>query len=314
VTEVDLSVSLGPLKLKNPVITASGTFGSGREYADFLDLSLLGAVTVKGITLEPRPGNPPPRIAETPAGMLNAIGLANPGVEIFINEVLPPLLEEKVPVVANISGNQVEEYALLAEKLSNRGLAALELNVSCPNVEAGGLAFGTSPEMVAAVTGAVKKRTSLPVIVKLSPNVTDISVIAKAAEDAGADALSLINTLVGLEIDLNTRRPLLGNVTGGLSGPAIRPVALACVWKVYRAVKLPLIGMGGITCTEDALKFILAGATAVAVGTGNFINPCTTVEIIKGLENYCRNNGVSGISDLVGEAHRSEGDKYASSR
>lgn len=303
-TEVDLSVSIGPLKLKNPVITASGTFGSGREYADFLDLSLLGAVIVKGITLEPRPGNPPPRIAETPAGMLNAIGLANPGVEIFLNEVLPPLLAEKVPVVANISGNQVEEYALLAEKLSNRGLAALEVNVSCPNVEAGGLAFGTSPEMVARVTEAVKKRTPLPVIVKLSPNVTDISVIAKAAAAAGADALSLINTLVGMEIDLNTRRPLLGNITGGLSGPAVRPVALACVWKVHQAVKLPLIGMGGIACTEDALKFMLAGATAVAVGTGNFINPCTTVEIIKGLENYCRNNGVSRISDLVGEAHQ----------
>jgi len=304
VTEVDLSVSIGPLKLKNPVITASGTFGSGREYADFLDLSLLGAVIVKGITLEPRPGNPPPRIAETPAGMLNAIGLANPGVDIFLKEVLPPLLAEKVPVVANISGNQVEEYALLAEKLSNRGLAALEVNVSCPNVEAGGLAFGTSPEMVARVTEAVKKRTPLPVIVKLSPNVTDISVIAKAAAAAGADALSLINTLVGMEINLHTRRPLLGNITGGLSGPAVRPVALACVWKVHQAVKLPLIGMGGIACTEDALKFMLAGATAVAVGTGNFINPCTTVEIIKGLENYCRNNGVSRISDLVGEAHQ----------
>lgn len=301
---INTAVNLGGIKMKNPVTTASGTFGFGFEYRPYVDLQRLGAITVKGTTPAPRLGNPTPRVAETPSGMLNAIGLQNPGVDRVVEEIMPRLAELGVPVIVNIAGDTVDDYALVAGKLDGvPGVAGLEINISCPNVKKGGIQFGADPRAAAEVTGAVKSVTNLPVIVKLSPNVTDITTVAEAVAGAGADALALINTLVGMVIDVDRRRPLLSNVTGGLSGPAIRPVAVRMVWQVYRAVKLPILGMGGIMNARDALEFILAGATAVAVGTANFVNPRATMEIIEGIEAYMRQNGFTDINQLVGLAH-----------
>jgi len=297
----DLSVELAGLKLANPVMSASGTFGYGTEYAPYVDCSQLGAIVTKAVTLEPRAGNPPPRVRETPAGMLNSIGLQNPGIEAFIEEKLPALREFGVPIIANISGQSIEEFVRLAEELSQaEGVSALEVNISCPNVEHEGMFFGTEPGLTEELIGTIVARSTLPVIVKLSPNVTDIVQIALGAREAGADALSLINTLLGMSIDVEVRRPHLGKVTGGLSGPAIRPVAVRMVYEVAQAVDLPLIGMGGIMTAGDALEFILAGATAVAVGTANFVEPASTVRVIDGLAEYCRRHGVPRVADLVG--------------
>ena len=283
----DLEVRIGSLVLRNPVLTASGTFGYAREFEQFVNLHRLGGVVVKGISLEPRPGNPPPRIVETSCGMLNAIGLENVGVERFIAEKMPYLNNLDVPVFVNILGDSVDEYQRLAARLAGiPGVSALEVNISCPNVKKGGAAFGSDPDMAAAVTRAVKQESDVPVIVKLSPNVTDVTVIARAVEAAGADGLSLINTLIGMAVDLRTRRPKLANVIGGLSGPAIKPVALRMVYQVARAVSVPVIGIGGIASAEDALEFILAGATAVQVGTANFVNPRASEEIVEGMAAY----------------------------
>jgi dihydroorotate dehydrogenase (NAD+) catalytic subunit len=301
--KVKMEVDIGGLKLQNPVLTASGTFGSGQEYLPFIDLNRLGGVVVKGLTLLPKAGNPPPRLIETPSGLLNTIGLQNPGVDYFIENILPELTSYQTKFIVNISGNTPEEYGVLAQKLSVPGVAALEVNISCPNVKAGGLVFGTDPDLVAEVISVVKGHTNLPVIAKLSPNVTDIQEIARAAEEAGADAISLINTLLGMAIDVETRKPVLGNIVGGLSGPAIKPIALRMVWQVAQAVKIPIIGMGGIVSAQDALEFILAGANAIAIGTGNFINPRVTMEVIAGLEEYCQKTKTEDISHLVGLAN-----------
>jgi dihydroorotate dehydrogenase (NAD+) catalytic subunit len=300
---VDMSVNLGGLQMQNPVAVASGTFGYGREYQPYMDISKIGAVIVKGTTLEPRCGNPPPRIYETPAGMLNAIGLENPGIEVFLQEYLPSLMEEGVTVVANLAGNSVDEYALITRIIDNHpGIAAIELNISCPNVKQGGMQFGTDPRLVRQVVEAVKKETRLPVIPKLSPNVSDIVSIAKAARDGGADALSMINTLMGMAVDIDKRKPVLGNVFGGLSGPAIKPVALRMIYQVYKEVDLPILGGGGISNTRDALEFIMVGASAVSIGTGNFVYPSLAQEIAQGLENYLMEQGLSNIQELVGVA------------
>ena len=302
---INLSVNLGGIQMKNPVAVASGTFGYGFEYADFIDSSTIGAVIVKGTTLESRPGNMPPRIVETPAGMLNAIGLENPGVDVFLHEYLPVLREQGVTVIANIAGNSVEDYAQMAARLEGHaGIAGIELNISCPNVKEGGLQFGTDPHMVKTVVAAVKAESSLPVMPKLSPNVTDIVAIARAAQEGGADCLSMINTLMGMAIDIRTRRPVLGNVFGGLSGPAIKPVALRMIYQVYREVDLPILGGGGIMNTNDALEFIMAGASAVSIGTGVFVNPHLAAEIAEGLEAFLRQNKLDNISELVGAAVR----------
>ncbi len=300
---IDLTVNLGGILMDNPVAVASGTFGYGREYEDYLDIAALGAVIVKGTTLEPRYGNPPPRIIETTAGMLNAIGLENPGVDVFINEYLPYLVEKKVTVIANIAGNTVEEYAAIAAKLEGcQGIAGIELNISCPNVKQGGLQFGTDPVMVKYVVEAVKTVSSLPVMPKLSPNVTNIVQIAQAAQEGGADALSMINTLMGMAVDIRNRRPVLANVFGGLSGPAIKPVALRMIYQVYREVDLPILGGGGIMNTTDALEFIMVGASAVSIGTGNFVNPQMAGDIYQGIKTYMRENNVQKLSELVGVA------------
>ncbi len=304
-TKLDLEVNIGGIRMKNPVATASGTFGFGPEYAPYIDLNLLGAIVVKGTTLEPRLGNPTPRLVETSAGILNAIGLQNPGVERFIGENLPYLAGFDVPVIVNISGDTIEDYALLAGKLSRAGgVAALEVNISCPNVKKGGMQFGSDPAMAAEVTRAVKQNTNLPVVVKLSPNVTSIVAVAEKVAEAGANAISLINTLLGMAIDIKTMRPLMGNVMGGLSGPAIKPVAVRMVWQVYREVRLPIIGIGGIMTADDAIEFILAGATAVAVGTANFVNPRATMDVLEGIEKYMVEKRVQNIYELVGAAHR----------
>lgn len=300
----DLRVEIAGLKLKNPVMVASGTFGYGREYARFYDLSRLGAVMVKGVSLEPWAGNPTPRIAETPAGMLNAIGLQNPGVEHFLKVDLPFLREFDTAVIVNIIGRTVEEYAAVTRRLSEaEGVHAIEINISCPNIKEGGLQFGSDPVQAARVVRAVKEATHLPVIPKLSPNVTDIAAMARAVEDAGADAVSLVNTFLGMAIDVKRRRPVLANTFGGLSGPAIRPLAVRMVWQVYEAVRIPIIGMGGIMTADDALEFILAGARAVAVGTANFIRPLAALEVIEGLEAYVQESGLP-YGELVGAAHR----------
>ncbi len=297
----DLSVKIGPLLLPNPVLTASGTFGYGEEYADLVDLNRLGGVIVKGISLEPRAGNRSPRVVETACGLLNSIGLQNVGVERFIADKLPFLRKFSVPVIVNILGEDIKEYQKLAEKLSTaEGIAALEVNISCPNVKRGGLVFGTDYRAAKRVTKAVLAATTLPVIVKLSPNVTDIVSIACAVEEAGANAVSLINTLTGMAIDIENRRPKLHNVVGGLSGPAIKPVALRMVWQVARAVKIPAIGCGGIMTAADALEFLIAGACAVQVGTANFVNPRATLEIISGIEEYLIRHGFKGVTSLVG--------------
>ena len=277
-----LETNIAGIKIKSPIMTASGTFGFGLEYKDFLDLNQIGAIVVKGTTLEPKPGNKGRRIAETPMGMLNSIGLENPGVEKFINDILPEISNYDVPIIVNISGNTVDEYKKLAEKLNNTSISALEVNISCPNVTQGGIAFGVCPESAQEVVKGVKESTDKPVIVKLSPNVTDIVAMAKAVEEAKADAISLINTLIGMAIDIKTQKPVLGNIIGGLSGPAVKPVALRMVWQVAGAVNIPVIGMGGITCAEDAIEFFLAGADAIAIGTYNFVNPAAIDEISAG--------------------------------
>ena len=270
------------LHLATPVMGASGTFGFGVEYEDFIDMADVGAILSKGITPEPRSGNAGVRIAETPAGMLNCIGLENPGVEVFLEGILPKAGKLAAPLIVNISAGTAEEYGELAEKLDVDGVAALEVNISCPNVKEGGIVFGTKPEAAASVTAEVKAHTKKPVIVKLSPNVTDITVMAKAVEAAGADAVSLINTLTGMAIDIRSRRPLLGNITGGLSGPAVKPIALRMVWQTAKAVQIPILGLGGIACWQDAIEFMLAGASAVAVGAYNFVNPRAVQEIAEG--------------------------------
>ncbi len=298
----DLSVNFAGIKLKNPVLTASGTFGYGEEFADIIDLNKLGGIIVKGVSLKPIKGNPPPRIWETPSGMLNAIGLENPGVDVFLRDKLPFLRNYDTAVLVNIFGYSLEEYVGVAGRLDGvPGVSGLEVNISCPNVKAGGIVFGTDLKAAFELLSAVRKATRLPVIAKLSPNVTDITGFAKAARDAGCDGLSLINTLLGMAIDIRSRRPRLANCTGGLSGPAIRPVAVRMVWQAAQAVDLPVIGMGGIMTYEDALEFILAGASAVAVGTANFVNPRATLDIIRDLETFLTQEGIGSVKELVGQ-------------
>ncbi len=298
----DLSVDLAGIRLKNPVLTASGTFGYGEEFKDIIDLSRLGGIMVKGVSHKPIIGNPPPRIWETPSGMLNAIGLENPGVDVFLSEKLPYLRKFDTAVIVNIFGYSLEDYVAVTERLDGvPGVAGLEVNISCPNVKAGGIVFGTNVRSASELLSAVRKATRLPVIAKLSPNVTDITEFARAAEGAGCDGLSLINTLLGMAIDVRTRRPRLANCTGGLSGPAIRPVAVRMVWQAARAVKIPIIGMGGVLTAEDALEFILAGASAVAVGTGNFVNPVATLEVIDGIRTFLAREGIVSVRELVGQ-------------
>lgn len=287
--------------MKNPVMSASGTYGFGQEFNRFYDIEKLGAVVVKGTTLEPRLGNPPPRIAETPAGLLNSVGLQNPGVEHVIKVDLPWLREKNVPIIVNVNGHSYEEYEKLAARLNEvPGIAGLEINISCPNVKQGGMGFGTDPQMAARVVKGIRKITKLPLIVKLSPNVTDITEIARAIEAEGADAISLINTLLAMAINIKTRRPILANVTGGLSGPAVKPVALRMVWQVAKTVKVPVIGMGGIITAEDAIEFLLAGATAVAIGAGNFYNPLCAVEVIRGLEKWLDEEKIADVREIIG--------------
>jgi dihydroorotate dehydrogenase (NAD+) catalytic subunit len=298
----DLSVDFAGIKLKNPVLTASGTFGYGEEYADIVDLDRLGGLIVKGISLKPINGNPPPRIWETPSGMLNAIGLENPGIEVFLRDKLPFLSNYDTAVIVNIFGYSIEEYVGVAERLDGvPGVSGLEVNISCPNVKAGGIVFGTNLKAAVELLSAVRKATRLPIIAKLSPNVTDITEFAKAARDAGCDGLSLINTLLGMSIDVRSRRPRLANCTGGLSGPAIRPVAVRMVWQAAKAVSIPIIGMGGIMTAEDALEFILAGASAIAIGTANFVNPRATVDVAEGIGEFLRQQGIGSIRELVGQ-------------
>ncbi len=312
---MDLSCQIGALSLRNPVMTASGTFGYGSEYEPYVDLARLGAVVVKGLTLEPRAGNPPPRTVETPSGMLNAIGLQNPGARAFIADKLPYLLRFGVPVVVNLNASRAEDFAELAALFEAAdGVAAIEVNLSCPNVKHGGMQFSADPHLAEAATRTVREATRKPVIAKLSPNVTSIADLARAVAAGGADAISVINTLLGLAIDTERRRPILANVTGGLSGPAIRPVAVRCVWDVYRAVDLPIIGMGGITCGRDAIEMMLAGATAVAVGTASFQRPQTCVEVLDGIADYLERQAVDSPHELVGAAHGPEHRRSATSR
>jgi dihydroorotate dehydrogenase (NAD+) catalytic subunit len=301
---MDLTCPIAGLTLRNPVMTASGTFGYGPEYEQFVDPERLGALVVKGITLQERPGNPPPRTVETPSGMLNAIGLQNPGAQAFIDEKLPYLRRFDVPVIVNLNASVLEEFGELSAMFDAAdGVEAIEVNISCPNVKHGGMAFSADPSLAAAATTQVRQQTRKPVIVKLSPNVTDIGDLARAVADAGADAVSVINTLVGMAIDVERRRPVLANVTGGLSGPAVRPVAVRCVWQVYRAVRLPIIGMGGIGSGRDAVEFMLAGASAVAVGTATFVQPRACLRVIDELAEYLERHGHRSPSELIGLAH-----------
>jgi dihydroorotate dehydrogenase (NAD+) catalytic subunit len=297
---MNLSVEIAGVKMKNPVTTASGTFGSGAEYSQFVDLSRLGAVTTKGVANVPWPGNPTPRIAETYGGMLNAIGLQNPGIDVFVKRDIPYLKENNATIIVNVCGKSVEDYVEVVERLGDEPVDLLEINVSCPNVKEGGIAFGQDPKALYEITKEIKAKAKQPIIMKLSPNVTDITEMAKAAEAAGTDALSLINTLTGMKIDVKKRKILLANQTGGMSGPAIKPVAVRMVYQVAHAVKLPIIGMGGIATAEDALEFLMAGATAVAVGTANFRNPYATIEVIEGIGAYMRENGIEDVNDLIG--------------
>ncbi|UCF93153.1 MAG: dihydroorotate dehydrogenase [Desulfobacterales bacterium] len=300
-TKPDLRVNIGRIELQNPVMTASGTFGYAKEYAELVDLNRLGAIIIKGLSLQPARGNPPPRIVETACGMLNAIGLENVGIESFEKEKLPFLETLDPPIFANIYGRTIEEYAALAQRIEALdAIAGIEVNISCPNVKAGGLAFGTDPQAASAVVKAVRNQTTKLLIVKLSPNVTDITEIARCVEAAGADALSLINTITGMAIDIETRRSRLANMTGGLSGPAIKPVALRMVWQVAQTATIPIIGIGGIMQAEDALEFLIAGATAVEIGTANFINPQATVDIIDGIEAFLAQHNISRITEIVG--------------
>lgn len=298
---MNTKVNLAGVELKNPVMVASGTFGSGAEYSEFVDLNCLGAVVTKGVASVPWPGNPAPRIAETASGMLNAIGLQNPGIDLFSKRDLPFLEKYDTKVIVNVCGHSTEEYLDVVERLADEPrVDMLEINISCPNVKEGGIAFGQDPKAVEAITKAVKAKAKQPIIMKLSPNVTDITVMAKAAEAGGADCLSLINTLTGMKIDIERQTFAIANKTGGLSGPAVKPVAVRMVYQVANAVKIPIIGMGGICTAEDAMEFILAGATAVSIGTANFANPYTTVEVIDGIEAYMRRHGVEDINELIG--------------
>lgn len=297
---IKTAVNLAGVELKNPVMTASGTFGSGEEYSEFVDLNKLGAVVTKGVANVPWPGNPTPRIAETSSGMLNAIGLQNPGIDVFCERDIPFLKKYDTRIIVNVCGKTTEDYCEVVERLGNESVDLLEINVSCPNVKEGGIAFGQDPKALEAITKEVKKYAKQPVIMKLSPNVTDITEMAKAAEAGGADVLSLINTLTGMKIDINRRTFALANKTGGMSGPAVKPVAVRMVYQVAQAVKLPIIGMGGIATAEDALEFLMAGATAVSVGTANFFNPYATEEVVAGIEEFMRRQHVENISELIG--------------
>jgi len=299
--KIDMSVNLAGMTMKNPIVVASGTFGFGHEYGEFYDLSELGGICVKGLTPVRREGNPAPRIAETPAGILNSVGLQNPGVDAFIETEMPYLKGFDTRIIANISGNTPEEYGEMCEKLSAAGVDMIEVNISCPNVKAGGLAYGTRPEMAAEVTQIAKAHSTVPVMVKLSPNVTDITEIARAVEAAGADALSLINTLRGMRIDVNTGRPILKMNTGGLSGPAVLPVAIRMVWEVSNAVKIPVLGMGGVSKGSDAAELMMAGATAIAVGTACFVDPYAPIVVRDGLEEITRRRGFDAVSELTGK-------------
>ena len=296
----DLTVNIAGVEFKNPVITASGTFGFGREYSEFYPLKEIGGLSCKGITLKPRMGNPPPRIAETPSGILNAVGLQNPGVDHFIERDLPWLKEQETVVIANIAGNTPEEYAQMAEKLSESSVDMIEMNISCPNVKHGGVQFGTSCQSVGAITREVRAHCKKPLMVKLSPNVSDIAEIARAAESEGADALSLINTLTGMRIDINPRRPIIRNNTGGLSGPAVFPVAVRMVWQTAGAVKIPVVGMGGISSWRDAVEMMLAGASAIQVGTALFSDPYAPLKIKEGLNRYLDDQGIASVTELAG--------------
>lgn len=297
---MNTKVNLAAVELKNPVMTASGTFGSGAEYSEFVDLSRLGAVVTKGVANVPWPGNPTPRIAEVYGGMLNAIGLQNPGIDVFVKRDIPFLKQYDTKIIVNVCGKTTEDYIEVVERLGDEPVDLLEINISCPNVKEGGIAFGQDPKAVEAITREVKKHAKQPVIMKLSPNVTDITVMAKAAEAGGADVLSLINTLTGMKIDINRRAFAIANKTGGMSGPAVKPVAVRMVYQVANAVSLPIIGMGGIATAEDALEFIMAGATAVSVGTANFYNPYATVEIAEGIEAFMKKQSVEDIRELIG--------------
>lgn len=296
----DLSVKIAGVEFNNPLIAASGTFGFGREYGEFYPLEKLGGISCKGITLKRRDGNPVPRVAETPSGMLNAVGLQNPGVDVFIKEDLPWLKQQNTVVIANIAGNTAEEYCEMAEKLSDKEIDMIEMNISCPNVKSGGVQFGTSCESVGAITAAVRRHCKKPLIVKLSPNVTDIVSIAKSAEASGADAISMINTLTGMRIDINTRRPIIRNNTGGMSGPAIFPVAVRMVWQVASAVKIPIIGMGGISTWQDAVEMLIAGASALQIGTAFFSDPYAPIKINEGINRFLDENGLKNITELTG--------------
>lgn len=299
-SSINTSVNIAGVEMKNPVTTASGTFGSGKEFAEFVDLNLLGAVTVKGVANEPWKGNNTPRIAETYGGMLNSVGLQNPGADYFIENDIPFLRQFDTKIIVNLCGHSIEEYCAVAERMSEADVDLFELNISCPNVSAGGITFGTDPKMAEKVVSEVKKYAKKPMIVKLTPNVTDITEIARAAEAGGADGLSLINTLLGMRIDINKRKPILANKVGGFSGPAIKPVAVRMVYQVAKATNLPIIGMGGISTWEDAIEFIMAGATGVAVGTANFSNPFATVEIVKGIEEYMQTNRIKNLAEIRG--------------
>lgn len=297
---MNLSVDFAGIKMKNPVTTASGTFGSGMEYSEFVDLNSLGAVTTKGVAKEPWPGNPTPRICETYGGMLNAIGLQNPGIDLFIRRDLPFLQGYNTNIIVNVCGRTAEDYVAVVERLAEQDIALLEINISCPNVKAGGIAFGQDPKQVERITSQIKQVAKQPVIMKLSPNVTDIAEMAKAAEAGGADAVSLINTLTGMKIDVERRTFALANKTGGMSGPAVKPVAVRMVYQVAQAVKIPILGMGGIRTAEDALEFLMAGATMVAVGTANFHEPATTMQVVQGIQEYMERHGIEDICELIG--------------
>ena len=299
--KADLSVNIGGIELKNPVMTASGTFGYASEFKNLIDLNRLGAVIVKGLSLKPSMGNPPPRIVETPCGMLNAIGLENVGLASFIEEKLLFLKQLSTPIIINIYGKNAREYAELASRINDiKEIAGIEVNISCPNVKAGGAAFGTDPDAACKIVKAVRDNTGKPLMVKLTPNVTDITLIARSVEDAGADSISLINTITGMAIDIETRRPKLANITGGLSGPAIKPIALRMVWQVVQKVKIPVIGVGGIMTAEDALEFLIAGAAAVQVGTANLINPHATIDIIEGIEAFLIKRNIPRLTEIIG--------------
>ncbi|RKD20892.1 dihydroorotate oxidase B, catalytic subunit [Caminicella sporogenes DSM 14501] len=300
-SNINMSVDLNGLKLKNPVTVASGTFGFGREFADYIDLNKIGAISVKGLTLEERKGNPTPRVAETPMGMLNSVGLQNPGVEYFIKYELPFLKQFDTKIIANINGNTIEEYCKIANILSKTSVNSLELNISCPNVKKGGVSFGREPEMVYEITKKVREYCSKHLIVKLSPNVKDIREIAKAAEEGGADCISLINTLIGMAVDIEKETTILARGIGGLSGPAIKPVAVRMVYEVYNTVSIPIIGMGGIMNYKDAVEFFLVGASAISIGTGNLINPYITMEILNGIENHLKTKNYTSVKDIVGK-------------